>query len=232
MTNLLPGNHSRVKQSGVSIHLILQDNFIMFQDINRGQFLKFSALVEGCLVILALSLGWWVELDPLQSFSLDAADFALGIIAAMPLFLLLLISDKIPSPSMQRIRQFLVETIGASLNSCRWYELIFLAAVVGFSEELLFRGLIQPWIERHAGYTAGLLWSNLIFGLAHCVTLLYGLLAGVMGGYLGWLLDARESRNLLIPMTTHAFYDYLAFLWIARIYRAQQNPNLEPEMNS
>jgi hypothetical protein len=37
--------------------------------------------------------------------------------------------------------------------------------------------------------------------------------------FLGWLLDATGERNLLVPAMTHAVYDYLAFLWIIRLYR-------------
>jgi membrane protease YdiL (CAAX protease family) len=58
------------------------------------------------------------------------------------------------------------------------------------------------------------LWSNVIFGLAHFVTPTYALLAGILGGYLGWLFTV--SGNLLAPIIAHGLYDFLAFLVVAR----------------
>ncbi|GAB4143493.1 MAG: hypothetical protein Tsb009_14600 [Planctomycetaceae bacterium] len=194
--------------------------------MDRTQFLKIGVALEASLVCLALVVGWLFDVNPLQSLYFDGSDIVWGLLGAVPVFALLVISDRLPLADLKRIKRMLIEMLGNSLNACRWYELILLAGWVGFCEELLFRGLIQPWIAQYAGEAGGLLWSNVLFGLAHCVTLAYGLLAGLMGAYLGWLLDATGERSLLIPITTHAFYDYLAFLWIARAYREEQEQQI------
>jgi len=186
----------------------------------RQQFLNLAAFFEGALVFLAFGLGWLAEIDPLALLTVSAKACGWGIGGGVLLFGLLLLGDRLPVRGLKRIREFLVQMLGRPLSDCRWHELILLAALVGFSEEMLFRGLIQPWIERAGGYTTGLLASNVLFGLAHFVTPLYGLLAGLTGVYFGWLLDAGGSRNVLIPMLAHAVYDYCAFHWVIRSYRA------------
>jgi membrane protease YdiL (CAAX protease family) len=100
-----------------------------------------------------------------------------------------------------------------------------LSAIAGFSEELLFRGVIQPWLESSWGMTAGLLVSNIIFGLAHAVTPLYAVLATLVGIYLSLSLDYGGDRNLLLPMVIHGLYDFLAFMALIRTYRASRLAN-------
>lgn len=191
----------------------------------REQFLRVAAMFESALVLLALGLGWAVDVDPLASLSFAWSDLGWGLLAGAGLFVPVALCEKLPLPRLRRIERLLVEMLGPPLAQCRWYDLLLLAAFVGFCEELLFRGLLQPWIERHAGYAGGLLWSNLVFGLLHCVTLLYGAIAAAVGGYLGWLLDATGERSLLVPIAAHASYDYLAFLWIIRtVRRERQSP--------
>jgi CAAX protease family protein len=186
---------------------------------NRAQFLNLAGLVEGGLLFVALALGWFAGIAPLADLRFEAMDAAWGVLAGSFLFGLLLLSERLPLAGMRRIRDLLVAILGRPLSECRWYELILLAALVGLSEEALFRGLLQPWIERSLGPAQGLLWSNVLFGLVHAVTPGYAVMAGAIGVFLGWLLDATGSRSLLVPAVTHAVYDYLAFLWIIRLYR-------------
>ena len=101
---------------------------------------------------------------------------------------------------------------------------------MGFCEEILFRGVLQPWFEKLGGPTVGLVGSNVLFGLAHIITPLYGVLAGLIGCYLGWLLDCSGERNVLIPVISHAVYDYLAFLVVIRGYRRElEHPTEDSE---
>jgi membrane protease YdiL (CAAX protease family) len=106
------------------------------------------------------------------------------------------------------------------LHRYHWTDLLILAAIAGVSEELLFRGVIQPWIETSWGISAGLILSNIVFGLVHAVTPLYAVLAALVGVYLGLSLDYGGERNLLTPIIIHGFYDFLAFVALMRAYRA------------
>jgi membrane protease YdiL (CAAX protease family) len=127
---------------------------------------------------------------------------------------------------LERIKRVVLDILGPALQTCRWYELIFVAALAGFGEELLFRGLLQRLLESWLnfggwGRIAGLIASNVIFGLLHFLTPTYAILAGLMGGYFGLLLDATHPPNLVTAMIAHGVYDYLAFLLLRRAARTE-----------
>lgn len=178
---------------------------------DRGPFLNMAGFFEGGLALAALVIGWLVGIDPLEHLELTWTGLIGGLIGALPLLGLFAITFRFAFGPFRRIRDFLVFSLGPSLVRCYWYDLILLAVMAGVCEEILFRGLLQPW--------CGLVGSNVIFGLAHFITPMYALLAGVLGLYLGFLYEGTREQNLLIPIVTHAFYDYVAFLVVAHAYR-------------
>lgn len=196
---------------------------------SRGQFLTVAILFEGGLALLAIGLGRLAGIDPLAHFALAWQAAVWGLAAAVPLFGLFMWSLRLEFGPVARIRRFLIETLGPPLAACGWFELLLVSLLVGFGEEVLFRGFLQPWFEQWGGRAAGLAGSNIVFGLAHFITPLYALLAGLMGLYLGWLLDAFGERRLLTPILTHAVYDWLAFLAVARAYRRERPDDLTAE---
>lgn len=190
---------------------------------DRGQFLNLSGLVEGGLIVVAFLLGWWCDVDPVAHLTFDWPAVLWGAAAALPMFLLFVLSHRAQVESLRRIRRFLHEALGPSLAACRWYDLILLATLAGLAEEVLFRGFLQSWMTERWGYAIGLLGSSVLFGLAHPITPFYALFAGLMGLYLGYLFDgALDEPGLLAPVVTHAVYDYLAFLVVLRTYRREQ----------
>ncbi|MGE3313859.1 MAG: lysostaphin resistance A-like protein [Planctomycetaceae bacterium] len=206
----------------------------MFDPADRTQFLNLAAMFEGGMVGVAIVAGWLLGVNPLALLIWDFGAIAWGVVATLPLFGLFLLSIRYPIPPLERIQKLLVEFLGPSLEACRPLDLIFLAVLAGVGEELLFRGVLQPLFERF-GPAAGLIGSNIVFGLAHAITPTYALLAGAIGLYLGVLLDASGSRNLMAPIVTHALYDYLAFLVVLRLYRDQQRQDgdsVEPDDRS
>lgn len=190
--------------------------------LSRASFLTLALLFEGGLALLGLVLGWFTGVDPLAHliFNWSALGWAIG--GTLPLILFFWLSYRFPVGSLGRIKRLLIETLGPSLNNCRYYDLLLIALLAGVCEELFFRGFLQPWIESMGGATPGLVVSNLVFALAHFITRTYALLAGLMGAYLGLLLDAGGQRNLLTPMMAHTLYDFFAFLVVARTFRLAQ----------
>ncbi len=193
----------------------------MYEPFGRGVFLNLAALLEGGVVLLALLLGWFVGIEPLSGFSWEWLAVAWGVAATAPMIALFLLSHSVPVGPLKPIARFLVDTLGPPLDACRWYDLLALSFLVGFSEELLFRGVLQPWFTVLWGATVGLVASNVLFGLAHMVTPFYAVLAGLFGIYFGLLLNATGAQNLLPPMLTHALYDFVAFLVIRRTFRRE-----------
>jgi membrane protease YdiL (CAAX protease family) len=184
------------------------------------EFFKSACYFEASLVLVAVILGWIADIDPFQNIYFSETAVAYGLIGTIPLFLMFLALEKIQGESVVKIRDLLLNTLGPGLHRYHWTDLFILAAIAGISEELLFRGVIQPWIEASWGITAGLIASNIVFGLVHAVTPLYAVLAALVGIYLGLSLDYGGDRNLLIPIIIHGFYDFLAFVALMRVYRA------------
>lgn len=187
---------------------------------NRRELLNMAGLVEAGLVVAALFLGWMTGINPVAAIHWRWDGVLWGLAASVPLFGIFLVTYYTPFAPLQKMKQFLHETLGPPLAECRWYDLILLALMAGYCEELLFRGFLQPYFGR-AGFWVGLVGSNLLFAFAHSVTVFYMIFAGVLGMYLGVLPQLPGPPNLLVPIVTHAFYDYLAFHFVAYAYRSQ-----------
>jgi membrane protease YdiL (CAAX protease family) len=201
----------------------------MVDTTDRSQFLRLAAVFEGGLVFVALALGLLFQINPFVDFRIDRTSVFVGIAAALLPFALLVVSDRFRFSALERMKRIVLQLLGPSLIACRWYELVFVAALAGFGEELVFRGVLQRLLERWldfggSGHIAGLIASNVIFGLLHFLTPTYALLAGLMGIYFGVLLDSTNPPSLVVPMVAHGVYDYLAFLLLRRAARTGAIP--------
>lgn len=193
-------------------------------ELDRNQFLNLGALVEGGLVLLAFGFGWLAGISPTARLNLNLPALLLGLVGTVPLLAGFALFRRSTWPPLVEIDRQLQETIVPLLARCRWYDLVLMALLAGVSEELLFRGVLQPWMSRY-GLVWGLVISNVLFGLAHMITPLYALLAGLAGVYFGLmsLIDwTGEPAGLLAPIVAHALYDWLAFVLLVRAWRREQ----------
>lgn len=184
-------------------------------------FFKTACYFEGGLILVALLLGLIANINPFVDLYFSEAAILFGIIGTLPLFLLFLISEQLKVPALRRIKTLLLETLCPQLYQHHWTDLLILSTIAGISEELLFRGLLQPWLERSWGMPTGLIASSLLFGLVHAVTPLYAVLATLISLYLGLSLDYMGNRNLLTPIIIHGFYDFLIFMALIKSYKKQ-----------
>ncbi len=189
---------------------------------NRKDALNIAFWFEGSLIGVAWLIGRFVDVNPFANLSLGGAALFWGIAGTFPLFFLFLLFYRYPLGPLEPIKNSLLDVLGPILSLCGWVELMILATVAGVSEEILFRGLLQPWLEGIAGLSGGLILSNVLFGLVHWITPMYALIAGLIGLYLGFMMDITGSRTLLTPIVIHALYDFLAFLIVAEAYRIQK----------
>ncbi len=182
-----------------------------------------AAAFEGSLALLAIGLGWLLGTPPLGTFHLDLHGALLGLAATLPPLLLFWLCLKCPLGPFQEITRIVDEVIAPLFRDCRLVQLAVIAALAGLGEEMLFRGVIQAAVAAEIagphGPWLGLLAAAMLFGLLHPVTPTYALLAGLIGGYLGWLW--LLTGNLLAPVTAHAMYDFLVLLYFVKWRRSR-----------
>jgi len=165
--------------------------------------------------------GWLLSVPPTATLSWSLEDFALGLLATIPMLAILTVCVMSRSEAMSKIRDFQRDTIGHLLDECRWYDIVLLAALAGVCEEVLFRGFLFLWLAP-LNMVLAVLISNLAFGAAHAATAMYGILAAFMGLYLTSLIAVDPTPNLLIPITAHTIYDIAAFAVVLYDYRKQR----------
>ncbi len=187
-----------------------------------------AALFEGSLAVLAVALGWLLDRSPLATFRLSFLDLGWGVFATLPPLGLLWLCMKAPWKPFTRIIQVLDETLIPLFRQCRLFELAVISLLAGLGEEMLFRSIVQGWIADKMGEPygvgLGLAISAAIFGLLHSITPTYALLATGIGLYFGaiWL----ATGNLLVPITSHALYDFLALAyWLKMRQNTTESPH-------
>jgi uncharacterized protein len=175
-----------------------------------------AAAFEGGLLVVAVALGWLLELPPLKTFRFDLYAAAWGVAATLPPLGLFWLCLKCPWRPFQTIASILDKSLIPLFQGCGLVELAIVAALAGVGEESLFRGVIQAGVANEIGGASGvwlgLVISAAVFGLLHPMTPIYALLAALIGLYLGWLWLA--TGNLATPIITHGLYDFLVLLYL------------------
>jgi uncharacterized protein len=198
---------------------------VMPPDFPPHQFLLVAVLFEAALGVVAVAIGWFFGYAPAATAALDARAIGWGLFAAVPplaVFWFCVRSTFRPLPDLVRV---IDEQLAPLVRSCRWFDLAGMSVVAGVGEELLFRGLLQGglalWIGPPWGVWVGLILAAAVFGLAHPITRTYALMAGAIGLYLGglWII----SGNLLVPITTHAMYDFIVLVYVVYLRGRSSN---------
>ncbi len=182
-------------------------------------FFLIAVAFEGSLGLVALVLGYLLGLPGGETVRWTLPAVGCGAAAAGPPLVLAWICTKWPLAPFRKILRVVDEMLVPLFRPCRLWELAVISAVAGLGEEMLFRGVLQEalagWVGGASGVWVGLIGASVLFGLVHCITPTYALLAGLIGLYLGWLWIA--TGNMLVPITTHAVYDFLALVYLIRI---------------
>jgi len=163
---------------------------VKMRDLIGGRWHQF----EDFLIDVALAAGFWVS--------------SIGI-----LFVLQRVVSKITATSVPSIDSAR-ETIGAIMPKSGQELVVFisLALLVGFFEEVLFRGYLQKQLSALTGSAfAGLIIAGALFGAAHgyqgarmmVVLAVYGIMFGLL---------AHFRKNLRPGMMVHAWQDSIAGL--------------------
>lgn len=103
------------------------------------------------------------------------------------------------------------------------YALIF-TIIVGFSEEILFRGYIQTRLSAYGGRIRGLVFTSLLFAFWHFAVVYYHAASGDVLATLAWcsvrvpfsLLFGYimlKTQNIIPSAMFHLFYDWAIYVW-------------------
>jgi len=103
-------------------------------------------------------------------------------------------------------------TVGFLKNHPRFWQTVilgFVAVVLApVAEEMLFRGILYPFIKQR-GYPRTALWSTaILFGVIHFNL---GALVPLIGLALVWTWLYERTRNLLAPITAHVTFNAVNF---------------------
>lgn len=180
----------------------------------RRRILVAALGVESGLLAAALLIGRLVHVDPLATWAATPRTIALGGLAALPPLAALGAILRSGHPVWRRLVRAVDAAARPLVSGLEVWHVVTLSALAGVAEEALFRGLLQAGLAPVIGPAAALLLAAAVFGAAHLVTASYGLVAAVMGLYLGWSFDA--SGTLAVPAVAHALYDAVALLVFRR----------------
>ena len=186
------------------------------------RFFWVACAIEAALLLVAAAIAWPFGQPLLSDLHWSSADLLLGLAASLPLCALFWWMMQSSMKPLARIRSLLVGGLRPLFASWSLPQLGLLSALAGLAEEVLFRSVIQGTTAAYFGSAVGLVVASIVFGAAHLVTGTYGIIAGVIGAYLGllWLL----AENLLLPIVTHAAYDFVALVYLLRVWRPQAEP--------
>ncbi len=185
-------------------------------DTDQGDRRAFIAVMAGTAAMGLAAVGFSVLLSTplLPQISFDADAFLIGVIATAPLagFLYWFSNTTLSHlASFRRSQIKFFAEIGFKFTPLR---ICLMALGAGIVEELLFRGVLQSWLSGFLPVAAAIMLSNVLFGMMHMRTVLYAVIAGLVGAYLGILYAFTD--NLLAPMVTHAAYDAVALEYTRR----------------
>ncbi len=169
---------------------------------------------ESALGILAVLLSWGAEIPIRSQLRIEGASFARGLAACSLMIVVYLISRRIswkPVADLGRQMDRLIQEIFATSS---WPELAVISAAAGIGEELLFRGVLQPWIAMYSWPLVGIVIASVLFGAVHALSTTYFVAATLLGLFLGWMTEAYD--DLVGPIVAHAVYDFVVILLIRR----------------
>jgi uncharacterized protein len=171
---------------------------------------------------VAFALGWLFHQPVLEMLFWRSWDLALGVAVAVPMLGVFWILMHAPSTRFQAIRRFVDEVLRPLFSAYTTAELAVLAACAGVTEEMLFRGVLQPALGRWLTPWAGVVLASVVFGLLHPISRLYVAVAILFGLYLGGLVLA--TGNLLGVMVAHGVYDFVVLLYVVHGPRSRSFP--------
>lgn len=176
----------------------------------RRQFVVWGLMIESATLLIAVGLALLSGQHFWRGIEYAWFDVLVGCAAAAPMLVIFWLAHD--------LRRLVGRLLGPALASASVSELVAVAVLAGVCEEALFRGVLEPWWSG-GHWLVGFVGANVVFGLLHAVNLSYFVLATLFGAYLSLVTWGMGEPNLLRAIVCHAFYDFVAFWWLAKLQR-------------
>ena len=173
----------------------------------RRRLLLLICITESLVFLLALFLSKLFGIKLLSVTGNILRDLITGTIWALfplAIFALTLTIKVERIPLLGALKKIIINDIKVLFSNTQIMDIVAISALAGFAEELLFRGIIQVKF--------GIVWASLIFGILHCLTPAYFMIATIMGFYLGALYYYYQS--ILVPIQLHFMYDFCVLVYL------------------
>lgn len=185
--------------------------------MNPKNFLNLGCSLEATDFLLGIALCGLFGPGCFSDLHWNSWDALKGLLATLPPLALFFGAVKAQWKPLRGIQEFLEVEMRPLFRGWTAFHILIVSLLAGLSEEFLFRGAVQGILGRVMGGLPALVLASVIFGCFHPLTWGYVLMAALIGFYLGlcWIL----TGNLLVPIITHAVYDFVALIWFVKTDR-------------
>jgi membrane protease YdiL (CAAX protease family) len=177
--------------------------------MSRSAFLRLEWLLSAALIVLSIAWAALRGLPLAQRLLPTPGSIVAGIVVGAALWVT--IPLLLRSGAMRRVWDGVLLPFAATLGP---RDVVLVALLSGFTEELFFRGVLLPEI--------GILLSSLCFGALHALCTTYLLWATAIGA--GFSALALVGDSLVPPIVAHATYNLGALLILQRSARHVARP--------
>ncbi|MGL4594510.1 MAG: lysostaphin resistance A-like protein [Thermoguttaceae bacterium] len=193
--------------------------------MNYQVFFRNTILFEGGIGILAIVLsmlcGFSCWGTRIENFNEILTVVVLILVWTLPLIVSYHIIQLIQFKSLTKVKEIVREFFDNYLAPLSFSQLVLVAFLAGFGEELFFRGFLQLGgveIYRYFGYNPDTMiiqliiigFVSLLFAMLHAITGTYFFLTFAASIYFGFILFWTDT--IFVPIGVHALYDFWVFL--------------------
>lgn len=199
--------------------------------MSPSRLLAMGIFFEGLFVVLALGIAWLfdfydVTIPFLTFFAGDPVrEIVIGSLLAVPLLLGVKSLEKVRFEPIAKFFDYVYRNLTPLFAPLKWWQAALLSIAAGVGEEILFRWCIQGGLTRFMHPALAVSIAAIIFGLMHCLSLIYVLLTTAVGVLLGIIYIYFGP---LAAIACHAMYDFLAIVIFFSGANELEQANMEP----
>lgn len=192
----------------------------MDEPISRKALIIITIFIQSAVLLIASLCIRVGNIDLLPSFAFQNRDLAYGLLTgaatALISFLCLTVGKNLPL--FGDLRKMSEEFLAPLMSRLNPIDMLLLSALAGFSEEVLFRGILQQQL--------GMAGASFLFGFVHDPTFKqkgYMILATFAGIALGYLY--QWTGSLWSCVAAHTFHNVVSMLILKYYIKTSPTPS-------